>query len=243
MLRRRRNTTDDRNDVIVEHGPSLAKGPNLIIGSILVAYGLSGLLRDAGQQFPSFSSNFPDGSAHGASWLGPEINGWTVWLTILCGALLLFGAAQHHLAKLMSLIVGLALGAAAIIALIDGDVLGLGAANGWTELGWGIAAVLLLLNVFSPRRRREHAVGGDAYDREPSYARGTAAGAGGYAAGRDRDADDATTTQRRGRFGRRDRDRDLGPDDDDAALAERERGGAVSSSSRTGDAPPPGRAH
>jgi hypothetical protein len=172
---RRRNRTDDRDDVIVEHGPSLAKGPNLIIGSILVAYGLSGLLRNAGQDFPSFSSSFPDGSVSGASWLGPEINGWTVWLCIAAGALLLFGAAQHHLAKLMSLIVGLALGAAAIIALIDGDVLGLAAANGWTELGWGIASAILLLNVFSPRRKRERPVGtaAPAADRDvaPSYAR------------------------------------------------------------------------
>src|SRR4051795_720992 len=156
MLRRRRDRMDDTNDdVIVEKGPSLAKGPNLIIGTILVAYGLSGLLRTVGHQFPSFSSNFPDADVNGGSWLGPEINGWTVWLCILAGALLLFGAAQHHLAKVMSLIVGLGLGAAAIIALIDGDVLGLAAANGWTELGWGIAAAILLLNVFSPRGRRE----------------------------------------------------------------------------------------
>jgi hypothetical protein len=36
----------------------------------------------------------------------------------------------------MSLIVGIALGAAAIIALISGNVLGLAAANGWTEILW-----------------------------------------------------------------------------------------------------------
>jgi len=40
----------------------------------------------------------------------------------------------------MSLIVGVALAAAAIIALASGDVLGLAAANGWTELAWGVAA-------------------------------------------------------------------------------------------------------
>ena len=45
---------------------------------------------------------------------------------ITAGALLLFGAAQHHMAKMMSLIVGLALLACAVIAVIDGDdVLGL----------------------------------------------------------------------------------------------------------------------
>src|SRR5512144_1990857 len=192
MLRRRRDRIDEpRDDVIVEKGPSLAKGPNLIIGTILVAYGLSGLFRTAGHDFPSWSANFPSGDANGASWLGPEINGWTLWLCIAAGALLLFGAAQHHLAKMMSLIVGLALGAAAIIALVNGDVLGLAAANGWTELGWGIAAAILLLNVFSPRRTRERAIGGGAAapaasgDRVPTYARdeptavAPASGAGG----------------------------------------------------------------
>jgi hypothetical protein len=58
----------------------------------------------------------------------------------------------------MSLIVGVALAAAAIIALISGDVLGLIAANGWTELAWGIAAVILLFNTIVPRRRRTVAV-------------------------------------------------------------------------------------
>jgi hypothetical protein len=52
-------------------------------------------------------------------------------------------------------LVGLALAAAAILALVDGPgVLGLAAANWAVELGWGIAAVLLLLNVFAPRRKK-----------------------------------------------------------------------------------------
>jgi hypothetical protein len=227
MLRRRRDRMDDANDdVIVEKGPSLAKGPNLIIGTILVAYGLSGLLRTAGHQFPSFSSNFPDADVTGSSWLGPEINGWTVWLCIAAGALLLFGAAQHHLAKIMSLIVGLALGAAAIIALIDGDVLGLAAANGWTELGWGIASAILLLNVFSPRRTRERPVG-----------RGTAApaGAGTAVPSYAREDDD------RDRIAA-DRDR-LTDDDRDRIAADRERLAAddrdrMTSDDRTTVAPP-----
>jgi hypothetical protein len=160
LLRRRRRAVDDRDtdrDVIVEHGRSFAKGPNLIVGSILLAYGLTGLLTNS--FFPHASSSFPHGDPTGESWLGLEVNGWTNFFTITAGGLLLFGAAQHHLAKIMSLIVGCALGACAIIALIDGDVLGLAAANGWTELGWGIAAVVLLLNVFSPRARRERPVG------------------------------------------------------------------------------------
>ena len=39
MLGRRRNaaTVDDDRDVVVEHGPSLAKGPALIAGSLSVS--------------------------------------------------------------------------------------------------------------------------------------------------------------------------------------------------------------
>src|SRR5450755_2732745 len=74
-------------------------------------------------------------------------------LTAVAAGLLLFGAAQHLLAKTMSLIVGVALAAAAIIALVSGDVLGLAAANGWTELAWGVAAAILLFNTVIPRRR------------------------------------------------------------------------------------------
>jgi hypothetical protein len=148
----------------------------MIIGSILVAYGLTGLLKNS--TFPNAGANFPNGSPQGTSWLGIEVNGWTGFFNITAGALLLFGLAQHHLAKTMSLIVGLALGACAIIALISDNVLGLAAANGWTELGWGIAAVLLVLNVLAPRRRREHVVGPAAvagnrngrFDRRPATA-------------------------------------------------------------------------
>jgi hypothetical protein len=54
----------------------------------------------------------------------------------------------------MSLIAGIALGAAAIIALISGNVLGLAAANGWTEIAWGAAAAILLFNTVIPRRKK-----------------------------------------------------------------------------------------
>ncbi len=166
MLGRRTATTaTDRDDVVVEHGPSLAKGPALAVGTILTVFGLAGLLQDA--TFPSTSSNFPDGTATGSTLLGIEVNGWTSWACIAAGALLLFGAAQHHLAKIMSLLVGLALAACAIIALVDGDVLGLAAANGWTELGWGIAAAVLLVNSLMPRRRRERTLGTAAATDEP----------------------------------------------------------------------------
>ena len=75
-------------------------------------------------------------------------------LTAVGGGLLLFGAAQHLLAKTMSLIVGVALGAAAVIAVASGNVLGMAAANSWTKIGWAIAAAILLVNTLVPRRRR-----------------------------------------------------------------------------------------
>ena len=136
----------------VEKGPGLARGPALIIGTILAAFGLI-LFLESGD---TSTSGFPDGTVTGTEFLGIETNGWTAWFTTAAGALLLFGAAQHLLAKTMSLFVGLALGACAIIAAVDGDVLGLAAANFWTEIGWGIAAVLLVLNVFAPRVERDH---------------------------------------------------------------------------------------
>jgi hypothetical protein len=186
MLGRDRNP-DDR-DVMVDRGPSLAKGPALAIGTLLVAFGLTGLLKDS--TFPSASSAFPDATTNGTSWLGFEVNGWTCFFCITAGALLLFGAAQHHLAKMMSVLVGLALAACAIIATIDGeDVLGLAAANVWTKIGWAACAIALLFGALLPRRTRERDRARDA-----TVPATTA---------------DAADHHRRGRFGRvRDRDAD-----------------------------------
>jgi hypothetical protein len=161
MFGRRRRVDDDGiaddREVIVEHGASLAKGPALLAGSILVAFGLASLLKN--NDFPSFSSSFPDGEVQGTNFLGIEVNGWTAFFSITAGALLLFGAAQHHLAKLMSLLVGLALAACAVIAVIDGqDVLGLAAANAWTKIAFAIAGGLMLLNALMPRRTRRREV-------------------------------------------------------------------------------------
>lgn len=171
MFGRRRRTdrfADDRvdRDVVVEHGASLAKGPALIAGTVLMVFGLAALLKN--NDFPSFSQQFPDGTAQGTSFLGIEVNGWTAFFSIVAGGLMLFGAAQHHLAKLMSTIVGLALIACAVIALIDGDdVLGLAATNGWTKLAFAIAGGVILLNALMPRRR---------YEREVVTGTGTRAG-------------------------------------------------------------------
>jgi hypothetical protein len=137
----------------VEKGPGLARGPALIVGSILLAFALLSLITH--NDFPNFGSNFPDGNAEGSKFLIFEVNGWTNWLLAASGGLLLFGSAQHLLAKTISLVVGLVLGAAAVIALISGDILGLGAANFWTWVGLAGVAVVLLLNVFAPRIRHE----------------------------------------------------------------------------------------
>ncbi len=140
------------NDHNTSKGTGLARGPALIVGAILAGFGLV-LFLTAGD---TPTGGFPDGTAQGAKFLGFETNGWTAFFTTTAGALLLFGAAQHLLAKTMSLLVGLALGACSVIALYDGDdVFGLAAANGPTKLGWGIAAGVLLVNVLLPRRGKD----------------------------------------------------------------------------------------
>jgi hypothetical protein len=147
--------TSPRTEPRVEKGVSLARGPALILGTILLAAGLYMLYKQ--HFFPKFS-NFPDGTATVKSKVLFGLfgaNGWTGMLTAICGGLLLFGAAQHLLAKTMSLIVGVVLAAAAIIGLVNhGNVFGLVATNHLTELAWGIAAVILLFNTLIPRRTR-----------------------------------------------------------------------------------------
>jgi hypothetical protein len=200
MLLRRRRTADpvaDDREVVVEHGPSLAKGPALTAGSILVAFGLASLLKN--NDFPSFSSSFPDGEVQGTNFLGFEVNGWTAFFSIPAGALLLFGAAQHHLAKMMSLLVGLALAACAVIAVIDGqDVLGLAAANFWTKLGFAVAGGVLLVNALMPRSTRQREVGTSArVTNEPRFNRDERDAEAPTTAGERPIATDAPTTTHR----------------------------------------------
>ena len=146
-----------------EKGMSLARGPALVLGTILTAAGLYFLYR--AHTFAKFAS-FPSGTAHidGKFFLGIfGVNGWSAMFTAVAGALLLFGAAQHLLAKTMSLVVGACLAAAALIALFNsGNILGLGAASHLTELGWGVCAVILLFNTLAPRRTRTVVVRDDA---------------------------------------------------------------------------------
>jgi hypothetical protein len=147
-------SSDAATTTRTEKGISLARGPALILGTILQVAGLYFLYEQ--HLFPKFAE-FPNGKvpAPGKVFFGIfGANGWTGLLTAAAGGLLLFGAAQHLLAKTMSLIVGIVLGAAALIALISGNVLGLGAANDWTVILWGGSAAILLFNTLIPRRTK-----------------------------------------------------------------------------------------
>lgn len=135
-------------------GVSLAKGPVGIIGAVLLAGGILGLLMGS----TDFGMNAPNGDVSGGTFLGIEGNGWTWLLFAGGGLLLLLSAPMHWSAKTMAMLVGLVMAAAAIIAIVDGsDVLGIFAANGMTMLAFGAAAVACLVVAMMPRvgRRRE----------------------------------------------------------------------------------------
>jgi hypothetical protein len=91
---------------VIERRVSLSRGPALIVGTILLAAGLYFLYKQ--HHFPPLGS-FPNGRApvDGHVFLGIfGANGWTGMGTAIAGGMLLFGAAEHHLAKAMSLVVG-----------------------------------------------------------------------------------------------------------------------------------------
>ena len=139
-------------------GVSLAKGPVGIIGIVLLAGGILGLLWGS----TDFTTSAPDGDVTGSTLLGIEGNGWTWLLFAGAGLILLLSAPMHWGAKSMAMIVGLVMAAAAIIALVDGsDVLGIFATNDATVLAFAVAAGALLLVALLPRvgrRRREEVV-------------------------------------------------------------------------------------
>lgn len=151
-----------------DRGVSLAKGPVALVGLVLLAYGVLALIFGGN----GFTADPVDGTVQGTSWLGLEANGWSNALTAGAGALLLLGAPLHWGAKSLALIVGLVLGAASVIALVDGDdVFGIFAANGPMTLAWGIAAAVLLVLALLPRvgrDRRDEPVRGDRFEREGS---------------------------------------------------------------------------
>jgi|SoiMethySBSTD1v2_1073268.scaffolds.fasta_scaffold1707467_1 hypothetical protein len=157
-------------------GVSLAKGPVGIIGAILLAGGILGLLFGS----TDFTTHAPNGDVTGGTWLGIEGNGWTWVLFGGTGLVLLLSATMHWSAKSMALLGGLVMTVACVLAIVDGnDVLGIFAANRWTIVAFGAAAVALLLVAMLPRvhRRRDVVV----------------------------EDETAATTGRRGRFARRDR--------------------------------------
>jgi hypothetical protein len=134
------------------NGVSLAKGPAGIIGIVLLAFGVTALIFGS----HSFTAHAVDGTVNGKSWLGFEVNGWSSLLCAGTGLALLLAAPLHWGAKTIALVVGLIMGAASVIALVDGDdVFGIFAANGLTKLGWGVAAAVLLVVALLPRVGRE----------------------------------------------------------------------------------------
>ena len=157
-------------------GVSLAKGPTAIIGAVLLAGGILGLIFGS----TDFTTHAPDGDVSGGTWLGIEGNGWT-WLGLAgAGLVLLIGAPLHWGAKTMALIVGIVMVAACVIAIVDGnDVFGVAAVNRATMVVFGGAGVALLVVAMLPRvgRRKDVVV----------------------------EDDDATATTGNGRFRRRDR--------------------------------------
>jgi hypothetical protein len=130
-------------------GVSLAKGPVWILGALGVAYGVTGLIF-GGHGFTT--SQVPHGGVTGTHWLGLVGNGWTNALFIAAGVMLLLFSPLHWGAKTGAMLVALALGAAAVIAVIRGNgVFGLFAANHVTEIVWGASAVVLALLSVLPR--------------------------------------------------------------------------------------------
>lgn len=142
--------------VTTRKGVSLAKGPVAILGLAGVVYGILGLIF-GGNGFPT--SQIPHGSVVGQHFLGLAGNGWTNALFIAAGLLLLFAAPMHWSAKSFAIIVAVALGAAAVIGAIRGNgIFGVFAANRWTEIIWGAAAIALALLSVMPRVGRTRTV-------------------------------------------------------------------------------------
>jgi hypothetical protein len=138
-------------------GVSLAKGPVGIIGAVLLAGGILGLLFGS----TDFTTSAPDGDVTGGTFLGIEGNGWT-WIGFAgAGLLLLISAPMHWGAKTTAMLVGLVMAVACVVAIVDGsDVFGVAATNNATKLVMGAAAVALLVLAMMPRvgRKRDRDV-------------------------------------------------------------------------------------
>jgi hypothetical protein len=129
-------------------GVSLAKGPVALVGLASLAFGVLGFIFGG----RSFAMHPLRGTVNGDTFIGVEGNGWTWALFAAGGLLLLLGSRLHWSAKTTAMIVGVAYGLAALLAVVDGsDALGIFAQNGWTELILGATAVLLLVLSMMPR--------------------------------------------------------------------------------------------
>ena len=137
-----------RTSLTTRTGVSLAKGPIALLGIAGVVYGVLALIFGGN----GFAAHFPHGSVGGDHFLGLLTNGWTDLLFIAAGLFLMMSAAGHRMAKSSAMLVALVLGAAAIIGAIRGNgVFGIFAANHWTEIIWGAAAVVLFVLSMMPR--------------------------------------------------------------------------------------------
>src|SRR5918996_1496047 len=120
-------------------GVSLAKGPVGIIGAVLLAGGILGLLFGS----TSFSADPPDGTATGDTWFGIEGNGWN-WALFGGSGLLVLADASGS------------------------DAFGIFAANDATTLVFAVAAAALLFFALMPRvGRRPAAEPGEAASTRP----------------------------------------------------------------------------
>ena len=133
-------------------GPSPESIITIGIGVLLLAYGLIALLLGGS----GLGAEPVDGTASGERWLGIEGNGWTNILFMAVGVLLVVGSPRQTIAKATALAGGLVLGAASVIAMVDGDdVFGIFAANGGTMAAWGFAALALVAIAIAPRAPRD----------------------------------------------------------------------------------------
>ena len=141
----------ERNHVMANNKPSkgvsLAKGPVLVVGLALLIYGVLALIF-GGHGFEMDPSRHRDRQEVPRP-RGQRLDEPAVHRRRRAARL---RSPIHWGAKSLSLIVGLVLGAASVIALVDGDdVFGIFAANGLTKLVWGIAAAVLLVLALLPR--------------------------------------------------------------------------------------------
>jgi hypothetical protein len=144
---------------------SLATGPIAVVGLAGILYGVLALIFGG----HGFTLRVPHGAVGGGHYLHLLTNGWTDLLFVAAGLLLVVAARAHLAAKLAALLVALVLGAAAVIAVVRGDgVFGIFAANGYTEIVWGGAAILLALLSRMGRLRRGTGTAGGSSTPPPS---------------------------------------------------------------------------